>query len=161
MRTLSIYSLNNFLIYHRAVLIVIILYITSLILIYLITGTLSVLTKACYWCIHMQCSILSAYCFPKGPCKICNCGIQKRGFLGSCRDRFTNAAKGPSIRGERETEREREREQGETLLVIVIYLRWEEKCYFSHFFKQPTIQPQQRIFLNFIACGTQFRCELK
>ena len=44
MRTLRIYSLNNFPIYHTAVLIIFIMYITSLVLIYLITGSLDLLT---------------------------------------------------------------------------------------------------------------------
>ena len=45
LRTLGIYSLNNFPIYHSAVLtIIIMLYITSLLLIYLITGHLCLLT---------------------------------------------------------------------------------------------------------------------
>ena len=45
MRTLRIYSLNNFPIYHIAVLaIIIMLYITYLVLIYLITGNVLLLT---------------------------------------------------------------------------------------------------------------------
>lgn len=45
MRTLRVYSLNNFQLYHTAVLtLLIMLYITSLVFIYLITGSLYLLT---------------------------------------------------------------------------------------------------------------------
>ena len=50
MRTLRIYSLNNFQIHHTAMLtVVIILYITPLVLIYLITGSVDLLTTSIHF----------------------------------------------------------------------------------------------------------------